>query len=118
MPRHPAVAQVVAEEREPFVDVAELKLNAAVRRGEAWAICFTLKYLGKDRRYVERQERTGPGGQPLVPDGRPVVVNSGNKEEYIAKLRALRDAAQNAPTGGRPVPLPVDGHGQNGDVPG
>ena len=38
MQRHPAVAQVVAEEREPFVDVAELKLNAAVRRGEAWAI--------------------------------------------------------------------------------
>jgi hypothetical protein len=49
MQRHPAIAQVVAEERELFVDVAELKLNAAVQRGEAWAVCFTLKCLGRSR---------------------------------------------------------------------
>jgi hypothetical protein len=86
----------------------------AVRRGEPWAVCFTLKCLGKDRGYVERQERTGAGGQPLVPGREPLLILSGNKEKYIAKLRQLRDAAQSAPTGVRPVPLPGDEHGETG----
>ena len=116
--RHPTLAQVVAEERELIVDTAELKLHEAVRRSEAWAICFCLKCLAKDRGYVERQERTGAGGQPLPsgPDNNVVVI-SGDKAEYIAKLRALRDAAQNAPIGVRPMPLPGDGRGHNGNVP-
>ena len=116
--RHPTLAQVVAEERELIVDTAELKLHEAVRRSEAWAICFCLKCLAKDRGYVERQEQTGAGGQPLPsgPDNNVVVI-SGDKAEYIAKLRALRDAVQNAPIGVRPMPLPGDGRGHNGNVP-
>lgn len=119
MQRHPAIAAVVAEERELFVDVAELKLNTAVQRGEPWAVCFTLKCLGKDRGYVERQERTGANGQPLS-SGRDnnMVIISGNKEEYIAKLRALRGAPPIAPTDVRPVSLPGDGHGNHGDGSG
>jgi hypothetical protein len=117
MQRHPAIAQVVADERELIVDLAEVKLNAAVQRGEAWAVCFTLKCLGKDRGYIERQERTGAGGQPLVPD-REAIIITGNKEEYIAKLRAMRGAPPIAPTGVRPVPLSGDGHDSNGDGPG
>jgi hypothetical protein len=40
---------------ELFVNAAELKLYEAVLAGEAWAIQFTLRTLGKER-YSERQE--------------------------------------------------------------
>lgn len=118
MQRHPAIAQVMAEERELIVDTAELKLHEAVGRAEPWAVCFTLKCLRKARGCIERQERTGAGRQSLVPDGKPLVVISGNKEEYISELRKLRGAVQSTPTGVRPVPLQGDGHGHNGDSPG
>ncbi len=117
--RYPALAQVMAEERELIVDTAELKLHSAVRRGEPWAVCFTLKCLGKDRGYAERQERAGPGGQP-VPSGDQgtVFVLGGTTEQYIAKLREVRarvrDAGQSVPFDGTPVSMREDRHGKNG----
>lgn len=47
-------ARTMAEEQA--LDVAEESLLAAVRQGEAWAVCFLLKTRGKRRGYVERQE--------------------------------------------------------------
>ena len=117
MQRYPVLADVVASEREVIVDTVELKLHEAVGRGAPWAVCFTLKCLGKDRGYIERQERTGVNGQPLVPD-RETVIISGNKEEYIAKLRALRGAPPIAPHDVKPVPPPEDGHGNTGNGSG
>lgn len=42
--------------REEIVDTGELKLIQAVGKGEAWAIAFVLKTLGKSRGFVERKE--------------------------------------------------------------
>ncbi len=60
--RYPTVAAVIAEEREMMTDVAELALARAIQGGEAWAVCFYLKTIGKERGYVERQEVTGKNG--------------------------------------------------------
>ena len=54
--RHPELRQAVIDQREAIVDSAENALAAAVLEKEGWAVCFTLKCLGKDRGYVERQE--------------------------------------------------------------
>src|SRR3712207_6478409 len=56
------IAQAIADEREATTDLAENKLRDAIVRGEAWAICFYLKCMAKDRGYVEKAEVTGAGG--------------------------------------------------------
>lgn len=56
MARFPKLREVAEEERESIVDLAELKLKQAVMKGEAWAVCFTLKCLGKSRGWVERTQ--------------------------------------------------------------
>ena len=42
--------------RKRLVDLAETALKKAVKRGEPWAVCFTLKTQGKSRGYIERQD--------------------------------------------------------------
>jgi hypothetical protein len=53
---HPSLLAVCADCREALKDTAEKSLQAAVKKGEAWAVCFFLKCQAKDRGYVERQE--------------------------------------------------------------
>ncbi len=48
--------QLLADERERMLDNAEDKLGDAVDKGEAWAVCFTLKTQGQERGYVEKQK--------------------------------------------------------------
>lgn len=59
------LAQTVVDEREGMVDIAESALRREVINGNITAIIFTLKTLGKERGYVERQEITGADGGPL-----------------------------------------------------
>lgn len=68
--RYPSVAQALQEQREGFIDTAELALMNAVKKGEGWAIAFTLRTIGRNRGYVERQEHehSGPGGGPIIFD--------------------------------------------------
>ena len=47
---------ILDESREIRLDTAERQLHEAVDRGEAWAVCFTLKTLGKSRGYTEKSE--------------------------------------------------------------
>ena len=54
--RWPGLREIVEEERELLLDKAETALHKAVKRGERWAICFTLKTRGRARGYTERQE--------------------------------------------------------------
>lgn len=56
--RHKAVSDALRQQRGQFVDMAELKLWNAVNEGEAWAVQFALRTLGKERGYVERSEVT------------------------------------------------------------
>lgn len=64
MKTSPAIKEAHAEFREQAIDNAESALQRAVLNGEAWAVCFTLKTIGKSRGYIERQEleHTGKGG--------------------------------------------------------
>jgi hypothetical protein len=52
----PALLAAVRDCREGLKDDAEAALLKAVKRGEAWAVCFFLKCQAKDRGYIERQE--------------------------------------------------------------
>jgi len=65
MEKEPELAEVIRAERERRIDIAETALDRAVIEGEAWAVCFTLKCLGKHRGYVERQEISGVDGNAI-----------------------------------------------------
>jgi len=65
--KSPELQKIVNDERAGFVDVAESALYSAVLNNESWAVQFTLRNLGKDRGYVEKQqvEHSGPEGGPI-----------------------------------------------------
>lgn len=60
----PYLQDVLADAREKSLDDAEDQLGNAVRKGEAWAVCFTLKTQGQERGYIEKTktEVTGKDG--------------------------------------------------------
>ncbi len=64
--KHEGLREVAIEAKEPLKDDVESELYKAIRRGEAWAICFFLKTQAKDRGYIERSEVTGAEGAPLL----------------------------------------------------
>lgn len=51
-----AIADAIEQARGRFLDIAESALKRAVLKGEAWAVCFALKTVGKQRGYTERFE--------------------------------------------------------------
>jgi len=57
--------ELVEDQRQILVDEAESSLRKACKRGDAWAVCFTLKTQGRERGYIERVEHTGGAGGPL-----------------------------------------------------
>jgi hypothetical protein len=54
--RTPQLKTILDDARESLVDVAESALYSAVTKKEGWAVCFTLKTIGKSRGYIERTE--------------------------------------------------------------
>jgi len=86
--RDDEVKAALDESRELRLDLAELRLDQAVKNGEAWAICFLLKTLGKSRGYVERREHTGKDGAPLQVD------NFDPRSMSFEELRTMRDRLQ------------------------
>jgi hypothetical protein len=62
---YPEIAEAIEDANEEVNDIAELKLLDAIKRGEAWAICFRLKTKAKNRGYVEKAELTGAKGAPV-----------------------------------------------------
>lgn len=57
--------KIVTDAREAMVDVAESEALKQIKLGNTAIIIFTLKTLGRNRGYVERQEITGKDGSPL-----------------------------------------------------
>ena len=59
--------QIIHDERQGVIDVAESALYNKVLDGDMRAIEFTLRTIGKDRGYVEKrqEEITGKDGGPL-----------------------------------------------------
>lgn len=78
--RYKAVGDALRQQRGQFVDMAELKLWNAVNEGEAWAVQFALRTLGKERGYVERQEVTGK-------DGGGIEIKAVDYRQAIAPLK-------------------------------
>lgn len=74
------VDEAFTDVEESRLDLAECKLMEAIKKGDAWAICFFLKCKGKSRGYVERQEITGKDGGALQAP-----------EEWQEKLRELKE---------------------------
>ncbi len=75
--------ELVNDAREAMVDDAEDSLGKAVKKGEAWAVCFALKTQGKGRGYVERIEQTGIDGKPIQTETtiRVIKPKATSKEE-------------------------------------
>lgn len=65
--RYPELEEVVNGEREKLIEEAIVGLRAGIGKGEPWAVCFTLKTLGKDWGFSERTEHrhTGEDGGPI-----------------------------------------------------
>ena len=66
MQQSPGLIELVTDERETLVDIAESMLKREVLAGNITAIIFTLKTVGKSRGYVERQEYAGVPDQPVT----------------------------------------------------
>lgn len=62
----PALQVVLDEAQQSILDNAESALYRAILQGEPWAVKWLLATKGKSRGYVERQEVTGQGGEPLT----------------------------------------------------
>lgn len=79
----PAVKQAVIEAKERMLDFAEGKLYEKIKSGDNAAIIFYLKTQGKARGYVERQEVTGEGGQPIKTE---IIVQSEKSKELTEQV--------------------------------
>ena len=79
----PSVKQAVEEAKEKMLDFAEGKLYEKIKSGDNAAIIFYLKTQGKARGYVERQEVTGEGGQPIKTE---IIVQSEKSKELTEQV--------------------------------
>lgn len=81
------IQEIIDSYRGQLIDKAELKLEQAVLNGEPWALNLTLKTLGKNRGYIERQEITGADGAPQKIEVEYInspVKNSGLSSEPVS----------------------------------
>lgn len=74
--RWKTVANAFEDKKRELVDLAHMGLRGAVLNREPWAVAFTLKTLGKDEGYAERQEVTGKDGGPLTLQVVETIVTS------------------------------------------
>jgi len=62
---HPDMKDLIDDETERILDLAENKLFSKVSSGESWAIKYLLSTKGKKRGYIERSELGGPDNGQL-----------------------------------------------------
>jgi len=77
--------QVIHDERQGVIDVAESALYNRVLDGDMRAIEFTLRTIGKDRGYVEKrqEEITGKDGGPI--ESVVIYIPDNNRDPQPAK---------------------------------
>jgi len=83
--RFPKLRAFLEDTREAMVDNAESALGLAVNNGQAWAVCFTLKTVGKARGYIEKIE--------VKSDAKITVTGlaeSMTDDELAARIREFR----------------------------
>ena len=74
--------QIIHDERQGVIDVAESALYNRVLDGDMRAIEFTLRTIGKDRGYVEKRQEEITGK-----DGGPILLGNMTDEEVIELAR-------------------------------
>ena len=79
----PSVQEAVREAKESLLDFAEGKLYEQMSKSNLTAIIFYLKTQGKGRGYIERQELTGAGGQPIKTE---IIVASENAKRLTEEI--------------------------------
>ena len=79
------------EARETMLDDAESSLYASILAREAWAVCFALKTIGRNRGYIERTQ-TEIGG---IKNGNAIEIRATDYRDAIATLapRPVGDSA-------------------------
>ncbi len=89
--KSPQLQQVLQEERESLVDMAESALRAEVLDRNMTAVIWTLKASpeAKRRGWGERTELTGPNGGPIQTEETDNLTD----DQRRAKFTALRDIA-------------------------
>jgi hypothetical protein len=87
--------EIVEHERELMVDLAESQLKRAVIKGDAWAVCFTLKCLAKARGYVEKQMVEHSGRI----DGHNVSIEVQIQDNWYGNIDRLTECQNNAAEG-------------------
>ncbi len=88
------VAAAMKSERGELLDTTELKLYSAIMNGEAWAVQFTLRTIGKERGYSEKVIVSGDPESPLKHDHTGTVTT---RIEQLAA--AFEEAADREETG-------------------
>ena len=81
------VKSAIDDARGEMLDLAETALKESVRANEGWAVCFTLKTIGKDRGYFEKSRNEISG-----PNGTDISVRSFNYGESVAPLKPLQSS--------------------------
>ena len=110
--KFPDLTEIAQDEVELALDMAEHSLFVDAPSREPDARRFLLLTRGRSRGYIIRREVTGATGQPVNQGdtNNTAILADGNKEQYLAGLRAIRDAArgagQSVPRDVRPVPVP------------
>jgi hypothetical protein len=91
--RYRNVARAIHDQRGILLDVAELGLYNALLSGEAWAITLTLKLLGRERGYTERQETHNLhiDLSALTDDQLERVANGEDVQRVIQESRQIAD---------------------------
>ena len=115
---YPTLQEVIENERQLAVDLAEQSLYVCAAAGAPWAVQYLLSTQGRDRGYLTRREVTSANAPPVSggESYQTVIMIDGNKEQYLAGLRQMREyarAMQGAPPV-RPDALPAGGQGNGG----
>lgn len=93
----PELLQLETDERENLDDVGEDAFEEALSKKEIWALKSWLKYRGRNRGYVERQEHTGKDGKDLPETKQQVVYVPIGDYAKIAQQEANEKADEEYP---------------------
>lgn len=95
--KSPQLKELVEAYGGRLLDLAELKLEQAIRDGERWAILFLLRTKGRHRGYVEKQEIDASGHMHI--DVQPKIGAELDRdiERILAVLGAGREAGPTSP---------------------
>lgn len=94
---NPELLQLENDERANLDDIGEDAFEEALSNKEIWAIKSWLKYRGRERGYVERQELTGKGGKDLPATKQQVVYVPIGDYAKVVQQEANEKADQDYP---------------------